>query len=702
MDKAKEFSPSNIFTVISFGESLKDVKQYKMALEQLALAEKINPQIEKIWSLKAACYSLLKDDKNAKLCYETALEKYPLNYNVRHIIREMEGKDDIFADFTEYDPKLHIDAEANPESNQDSYPDDNALIIDKNIKMVIFEDGGAESSSIYLYKILNDKGIKEFKIKNLGESFRYGATNILEAKILKPDGTVKNADINGAQAVFEDLEVNDYIFYKLKTEYYFNGMFSGDFWEQVELNSMYPTKRSNFELTVPKNQHLSIISNIDELEPELTEDAGNITYNWEILDEPAVKDESNMPAFHEISKKETITSISSWEDIAIWYDKVTENKHKVDYEIDKLSREIFEGNENLSDYEKVRLVYNYIIEEIEYISVSFRQDGVIPQKASNVIISKMGDCKDVATLAKALLKTVDIEAYYVLLNSSEYNPNTEYLPALNVFNHAIAAVDFDDKTVYLDCTAENFALEVLPPGDRNAPALPIKQGQTELIRLPGSSDIEDGIYTTTTANLSEDGNLEMVKNKRRSGFYTPSIKRAYRDLSMEMSVKKLKENLESKFSNVEIESLEFKALDEISPFIDYSYSFVANNYLVSTGSFNILKLPFSNITESHSFVSYKERNTPIDIWMWKGVREESIELNLPAGFKLMEVPEDVELENKFASYYLKYSKSGNKLTASRYLKVKKQWIEVDEYIEFKEFYNKLVKADSAQLLLKSI
>lgn len=698
MQKAIELNPANIFTYLSFGESLKDIKQYKYSLDILAKATAINPQIEKIWPLQAACYSLLKDDANAKISYETALEKSPLNYNIRHIIRELEGKKDIFAEFTEYDPKLHL----NPDIQPETYPNDNAVILDKDINMIIFENGGAESSSLYLYKILNDKGLKEFKVRNLGENFRYGATNILEAKIIKPDGTVKNADINGAQAVFEDLEVNDYIFYKLKTEYYFNGMFSGEFWEEVELNALYPTKRSHFRLSVPQDRYFSIISNIDDLEPVVTTDGELKTYDWEILDEPAVKDEDNMPMFREISKKESITSIGSWEDIAIWYDKVTENKHKVDYEVEKLSKQLFEGKENLSDYEKVRLVYNYITEEIEYISVSFRQDGVIPQKASNVIISGMGDCKDVATLAKALLKTVDIEAYYVLVNSGDYNPNTEYLPSLNVFNHAIAAVDFEEKTIYLDCTAENFAMEVLPGGDRNAPSLPILKGQKELIRLPNNSEIEDGIYTTTAATLSDDGNLELTKIKKRSGYYTPSIRRTYRDLSDEMSYKKMKESLESSYNNVEITSLEFEDLESISPYVDYSYSFIAQNYLMSTGSFNILKLPFSSLTDSRSFVSYEQRETPISIWMWKGVREESIELSLPASYKLMEVPEDIQLDTKFATYSLKYLKVGNKITASRYLKVKKEWIEVDEYKEFKEFYNKLVKADAAQLLLKSI
>jgi len=498
------------------------------------------------------------------------------------------------------------------------------------------------------------------------------------------------------------LEVNDYIFYKLKTEYYFSGMFMGEFWEKVELNSKLPTKRSHFKLTTPAGKNFEINSTVGDVLLTVYENDENKVYEWELLDEPAVKNESRMPYFNEISKKITVSTIASWADIVTWYDKVTESKHSVDYEVEKLSVELFAGKENLSDYEKIRVVYNYIIEEIEYISVSFRQDGVIPQKASNVIISGMGDCKDVATLAKALLKTVGIEAYYVLLNSSESNPNTEHLPALNVFNHAIAAVDFEDKTIYLDCTAENYAMEVLPAGDRNAPALPIKPGQDELIRLPETVEVEDAVNIVTQASLSESGNLDVSKKFKRSGYFVPSQKRKYRDLSQEMSLKKMKENLESNFSNVTIRELNFEDLDDIKTYLDYSYKFVANDYLVSTGSFNIFKIPFTYNTSSSSYVSYEERKTPIDTWMWKGARDETIELNLPSTFKLMELPEDVSLDNKFATYTMSFKKVGQKIIVTRNLNVKKEWIEVDEYKEFKEFYNKLVKADSAQLLLKSI
>lgn len=698
MNHLIDYNSTNIFSYLDYAVKLEELKRYKEAISYVDKARSINPQIERVWSLKAELNSLMSKDELAKENYEMALEKWPLSYDIRNILREMDGKPDLFAEFTEYKPEDNLASEI----DSDTYPDDNAVILNKDINMLIFEEGGAESSSIYLYKILNDKGIEEFKIKNLGEDFRYGSTNILEAKIIKEDGTVKNADVNGSQAVFEDLEVNDYIYYKLKTEYYFSGMFMGEFWEEVELNSTFPTKRSHFKLTTPVGKEFQINSTVGDVAQTVYENEENKVYEWEMLDEPAVKNESRMPYFNEISKKISISSIESWADIVTWYDKVTESKHRVDYEVEKLSAELFAGKKELSDYEKIRVVYDYIIEEIEYISVSFRQDGVIPQKASNVIISGMGDCKDVATLAKALLKTVGIEAYYVLLNSSESNPNTTHLPALNVFNHAIAAIDFEDKTIFLDCTAENYAMEVLPYGDRNAPALLIKPGQNALIRLPETVEVDDAVLITTKATLSDSGDLDVSKNFKRTGYFVPSQKRRYRDLSNEMSLKKMKESLESDFSNVTILELNFEDLDAIKSYLDYNYKFIANNYLVSTGSFNILKIPFTYNTVSMSYVSYEERKTPIEIWMWKGARDETIELTLPSTFKLMEVPENVSFDNKFATYSMSFKKVGQKIVVTRNLNVKKDWIEVDEYKEFKEFYNKLVKADAAQLLLKSI
>ena len=60
--------------------------------------------------------------------------------------------------------------------------------------------------------------------------------------------------------------------------------------------------------------------------------------------------------------------------------------------------ELFEGKENLTDKEKAIIIYNYIVNDIRYSSISFRQSGLIPQKASSVINTKLGDCKDVSTL----------------------------------------------------------------------------------------------------------------------------------------------------------------------------------------------------------------------------------------------------------------------------------------------------------------
>ncbi len=53
-----------------------------------------------------------------------------------------------------------------------------------------------------------------------------------------------------------------------------------------------------------------------------------------------------------------------------------------------------------------------------------------------------------------------------------------------------------------------------------------------------------------------------------------------------------------------------------------------------------------------------------------------------------------------ADYSISYVKQGNKLVATREFKVKKEYLEVKDYDEFKEFFNKVMEADTKQIALK--
>src|SRR6185436_7664790 len=100
--------------------------------------------------------------------------------------------------------------------------------------------------------------------------------------------------------------------------------------------------------------------------------------------------------------------------------------------------ELFPGNEKLSDLQKAKRIYDYVVKEIRYSSVDFRQSGLIPQSTANTLNSRIGDCKDVSTLFIAMCREVGLDAKLTLVCTNDNGSNFLFMPTVD-FNHCIAA-----------------------------------------------------------------------------------------------------------------------------------------------------------------------------------------------------------------------------------------------------------------------
>ena len=118
----------------------------------------------------------------------------------------------------------------------------------------------------------------------------------------------------------------------------------------------------------------------------------------------------------------------------------------------------------MSDEDKVKAVYAFITENIRYSSVSFRQSGFVPQRARDVLVQRLGDCKDMATLCIAMLDEAGVRAHYVLVNTWDEGYNRHIPPGIS-FNHCIVGVDLKGGVQHIDLTAQNFPVGSIPPVD---------------------------------------------------------------------------------------------------------------------------------------------------------------------------------------------------------------------------------------------
>jgi hypothetical protein len=80
--------------------------------------------------------------------------------------------------------------------------------------------------------------------------------------------------------------------------------------------------------------------------------------------------------------------------------------------------------------------------------------------------------------------------------------------------------------------------------------------------------------------------------------------------------------------------------------------------------------------------------------------KETITISLPSGKKLVKVPTNIILHNKYFNYSVKYKKRGNKLELIREFKFNVDEIKPGDYKEFKNLYEKVIKSDKKQLAFK--
>ena len=176
-------------------------------------------------------------------------------------------------------------------------------------------------------------------------------------------------------------------------------------------------------------------------------------YIWKMSDGAGDPTEPEMPPLGQSGKILMISTIPSWRSVVDWYYGLARTRTKSTFEIKEQVANLFKDKPQWTTDEKIKKIFEFVVSTIHYSSVQFRQSGIIPQKARDVLVNRIGDCKDVATLGIAMLKEVGISAYHVLTRIRSWGSNPDELPSIN-FNHCIVGIQTENGIRYTDLTAQ--------------------------------------------------------------------------------------------------------------------------------------------------------------------------------------------------------------------------------------------------------
>ncbi|MEP7341066.1 MAG: transglutaminase domain-containing protein, partial [Acidobacteriota bacterium] len=588
-NKVLELNPASTHSYFQIAEVYFKRQDYTQAEKMVRKALALCPGASAYWSKLGEIHRVRKETELAKQAYREALKFNPLDYDARRLLRELEGKPSIFSLFESADIKKLI-AQA-PDTK--AYPESGGVILLQETKRVVYQEGASESSIEVLIKVFNKRGIDDFKEYWIGLN-GYTQTLVVEkAVVVKPNGNEISADIQSNHVVFKTLEENDTIYLKWNIKNYNSGKLFSDFWDSAHFNSFYPNKLVRYSLLVPPE--FKFQASAQNMSAEATKkqtDAG-IIHQWAVQDEPAIEIEVGMPVVEDVGKILYVSSISGWDSLVSWYADLSRSKTRNTWEIKEQVEKLIGGKKEMTNEEKVEAIYNFITENIRYSSVSFRQSGLIPQKARDVLVNKIGDCKDVATLCITMLREAGVTSHYVLLNTRNAGQYRNALPAI-LFNHCIVAVETKNGLRYLDLTAHNLPADSLPELDREAFSLLIKPDIKNAALLPVDKLAPRQVIHRTNVEVKEDMAAQIQYNSDWQGAAAAYPRMIFRYKGPNEREKMLNDAVGAVFPGAKLTGLEFGGLDAPKSTSSISYRVSVPSYLSEAGQFKLLKLHWSD------------------------------------------------------------------------------------------------------------
>lgn len=564
------------------------------------------------------------------------------------------------------------------------------------IKIINKEGYDFATVKVPLYR---DRSTREFL--TVSNAFTYNLVNgEVEKTKLKGDGEfMENIVGNHFLATFTmpNIKEGSIIEYTTKvTSPYFTNI--PEWYFQLRIPVVY----SEYSLTLPYSLiFLKYIKGSNKVNQITVGDK----YTYKAINIPALRNESfiaNINSYrssvvHSFSgyrdKSGLIKKVAgTWEDVV---KTISENENfgkqlKNVSSFKEVATPIIEGKS--SDEEKADAIYKYVQQNFN----SNQDIGIYTsQNLKETNKTKTGNSADLNLLTIALMKSVNIKAYPVILSTR--SRGISYLPTIEAFNNVIIGIEILGKTYLYDASNKYASKDILPIHNLN--------WMGRLIRDDGTSKdilIEPKIKSRygVSANLKVNLTNHSIDGKFRRSFSNYEafvVRNRYENLSNDKIVKKIEETYESEIENYTINNLNDLAENVEESFTttkESSFDVIGNKvYLKPLHIFGVQKNPFKE----------EERNYPID-FIYPQTNAYTVTYEIPEGYEVDFLPASRKVvtgsNSISASWYV--IKDEKQIKVKFNLDYNIAFIDSKEYHDIKKIFDEVIKFKDERIVLKKI
>ncbi|NDV47481.1 DUF3857 domain-containing protein [Paludibacter sp. 221] len=581
----------------------------------------------------------------------------------------------------------------------------------------ISEKSGVEKQS-YAITILNKNEKQLADFVTYGDKFR--ELKKFSATLYNANGEVlrkfKMSDIETTE--MSDGLANDrkYYFFHCETpifpftihyEYeinWKNGIFSFPIFYPQSSYSL-AVQNATYQLSLPPDLKIrqKALNNMPE-NPDITVEKGKKIYKWKVENLKAIESESFAPQLRTLVPMLYISpesfiydkvsgTITDWESYGKWVSGLMYGRDVLPA---AFKDKIISMTQNAgSDYEKIKILYDYLGETTRYVSIQLGIGGFQPMFASEVNKTGFGDCKALSFYLKSMLEVIDIPSNYVEIRSDRRNKRM--FPDYATFyetNHVILQVPLEKDTLWLECTNPRIPFGFVHNNIAGHDAVEIKSEGGRFCQLPDYPDSLNVDKNSATVKLREDGSASIQAEKE----YHLKV---YNDF-FGLNEKKKNEQVDIfrrgiNLPNATVNSVQITENKSIRPNFFISYDWQTTLYGTKTG--NRLFIPVNPYRNQYNWFKKKERKYDIDIW--RGFNDiDSIFISIPENYEIETLPMPVFITTKYGDFrsIVFPKEEGILITQSFYSPAGKY--QLAEYTELRDFFEKINSAYNSKIILK--
>jgi hypothetical protein len=388
-------------------------------------------------------------------------------------------------------------------------------------------------------------------------------------------------------------------------------------------------------------------------------------------------------------------SASNWKEFGKWMnEKLIADTIELTAETKQKVKNLV-GNET-DPIKKARIIYKYLQDKSRYVSIQVGIGGWKPMLVDDVDRLSYGDCKALSNYTWALLKAVDVEAYYTIIQAGDELSSFDKDFTAMYGNHAILCIPHQKDYIFLECTSQTSPFGFVAGFTDNRYALIVKPEGGEIVKTTHYPALGNLQKTQAVVVIDDQGHLKAEVNIVSTG-----TQYGNREGRLDQKTQDDKEKYyKSYWKNISSLKLTKVDVNNDKNLIVYNenINFTAQEYGKFIGK-NLIIVPNVLTQQAPTAKKMRDRKTPFEIE--RGfIDEDEVTIKIPVGYQIESLPTDAIFTSKYGTYEAKIVKAdAQTLVYKRKLILEEGQYTASEYDAYRQFVEKIERQDNSKILL---